>query len=459
MISKWQWLLQNFGSRMWVRASLFALAGVLAALLAVQLDPFVPKDLPAKIGSDAVHQILDILASSMLAVTTFSLSVMVAAYATATNNVTPRATRLLIEDPTTQNVLSVFLGTFLFSLVGIVALNTGYYTDRGRFILFAVSIFVIGVVVFAMLRWIHHLTLLGRVGETTERVEHATADAIATRLKNPFLGGRPLASDQYEAMKTGEMIRPRSTGYVAYIDMESVQKAAEGLGVSVCLCALPGHFVYPARPLAIVLQVPAAANEGDGTAEQVHDTDREALIGTIRSAYSIRDERSFAQDPRFGIEVLTEIASRALSPGINDPGTAIDVLTRGVRLLEPWVSHDKERHSDDIVCKQVYVPEITVDDLFGDLFTPIARDGARLVEVQIRLHKSLLALAELGGAESKAAALKYARNALERAEAALDVEDDKKRLRELFNDIETCAREARPAGEAGHLFDWGEKTT
>ena len=61
----------------------------------------------------------------MLAVTTFSLNVMTSAYGSAANNVTPRATRLLREDPVTQNVLSTFIGSFLFSIVGIVVLKTG----------------------------------------------------------------------------------------------------------------------------------------------------------------------------------------------------------------------------------------------------------------------------------------------------------------------------------------------
>ena len=196
MISLWRRRLEQFSQYMWVRAALFAVLGVAAALLAVRLAPFVPEELPKTLGSDAVHQILNILASSMLAVTTFSLSVMVAAYSAAANNVSPRATRLLREDPTTQNVLAVFLGSFLFSLVGIVALNTGYYSDRGRFVLFVVSTGVIGIIVFTMLRWIDHLTRLGRVGETTARVEQATLNAIDVRLKTPFLGGVRLDKDK-----------------------------------------------------------------------------------------------------------------------------------------------------------------------------------------------------------------------------------------------------------------------
>ncbi|HIA0041491.1 TPA: DUF2254 family protein, partial [Escherichia coli] len=106
----------------------------------------IPESVSVKVGAEAVDNILNILASSMLAVTTFSLSIMVTAYGSATTNVTPRATRLVVEDVTTQNVLATFIGSFLFSLVGIIALNMGAYGERGRVILFIVTLVVIALI-------------------------------------------------------------------------------------------------------------------------------------------------------------------------------------------------------------------------------------------------------------------------------------------------------------------------
>ncbi|HBT33923.1 MAG TPA: DUF2254 domain-containing protein, partial [Pusillimonas sp.] len=129
MISKWEWLLTQFSRTLWVRALLYSLLAIVTALVSIWVDPYIPADFGGRIGADAVDQILDIMASSMLAVTTFSLTVMVSAYSAATSSVTPRATRLLMQDTTTQNVLSTFLGAFLFSLVGIIALSAGAYGD------------------------------------------------------------------------------------------------------------------------------------------------------------------------------------------------------------------------------------------------------------------------------------------------------------------------------------------
>ena len=440
MISKWQWLALQFTRRMWVRTSLFAVLGVLMALVAVLLEPFVPHELPTKIGGSAVGQILNIIASSMLVVTTFSLSTMVAAYSAATNNVTPRATRLLMQDTTTQNVLAVFIGSFLFSLVGIVALKTGYYGERGRFIMFIVTIGVIALVIVTILHWIEHLSRLGRVTETTSRVEEAAREAVAARRENPYLGARRLDETIDAQLAHGRTVMADATGYVQYVDMLALRNLAReadeaGHAVIIAVQALPGAFVHPARPLARM----APAN---GAAHELAAEEAEEIAQAVTSAFIIRAERTFEQDPRFGVTVLAEIASRALSPAVNDPGTAIDVLGRGMRVLEGWITGRNGDHTADPDCTQVYVPALDDEDLFEDFFRPIARDGAGHVEIQLRLQKALLALAQLGDAPARAAALHRSRDAMTRAEAALAIDADVVAVRAVANAVAQVCRDA-----------------
>ena len=118
MISRWKWILKQTVKKLWFRATLFAIVAIITALLSILFKSMIPESVSVKVGAEAVDNILNILTSSMLAVTTFSLSIMVTAYGSATTNVTPRATRLVVEDVTTQNVLATFIGSFLFSLVG-----------------------------------------------------------------------------------------------------------------------------------------------------------------------------------------------------------------------------------------------------------------------------------------------------------------------------------------------------
>jgi uncharacterized membrane protein len=83
MTSRWAWFFAKIARRIWFRATLFSILAVATALVAIVASPFIPSELPTRIGADAVDYILGIIASSMLTVTTFSLSTMVSAYSAA----------------------------------------------------------------------------------------------------------------------------------------------------------------------------------------------------------------------------------------------------------------------------------------------------------------------------------------------------------------------------------------
>lgn len=408
MVKRWKWFLIRISKRPWFRASLYSVMGIATALVALVVAPYIPQDVPTKIGSDAVDNILGVLASSMLAVTTFSLSIMVAAYGSATNNVTPRAISLLVEDPTTQNTLSTFIGSFIFSLVGIIALSTGLYGDNGRVVLFAATIVVVVLVVYALLRWIDQLSGLGRVAETTARVEKAATSALCQRMKQPYLGGCPLDVDP-KALPGARPLYADKVGFVQHVDMPALGKLTKVQNCSVYICVLPGVFVEPTQPIAWSVGI---AEECDGS---------------LRDAFVIGAQRTFDRDPRFGITVMGEIASRSLSPGINDQGTAVDVIGRGVRVLSHLSSPTPP---EEPIFERVFAPELSVADMFDDFFTPIARDGAGIVEVGIRLQQALGALTRLGDAAVTLAANRHAELALKRAEAALTMPEDYQRVRQ-----------------------------
>lgn len=403
MTSKTFWRLRQLSRKLWVRATLISLLAVVAALMAFWITPYLPSDLATDIGADAVDNILSIIASSMLAVTTFSLSTMITAYGAATSNVTPRATRLIMEDSTTQNVLASFVGSFLFSLVAIITLSMGLYGDRGRVVLFVVTILVVILIVVTLLRWIDYLMRLGRVGETTMRVEKAAMSAMADRRKEPYLGGRAL-SNLNDVPGDGLRVCPAEIGYIAHIDTALLQRLAKQHHADVFVMVLPGTFVDARRPLAVV---------GTGSGPD--------LVAEVRAAFSVEQERTFDQDPRFGIIVLSEIAQRALSTAINDPGTVIDVIGRAVRVLSTWGEKTEEA---ELLYPNVHVPPVTIDELFDDFFLPIGRDGAGLVEVQVRLQKALASLGRVEDERFKSAARRHSSIALERSRAALTTASD-----------------------------------
>ncbi len=406
--SKLAWRLLKQLRKVWVRVLGYAFLAVGTVALAELLGDLLPRSWSTSISADAVDRLLSIMASSMLAVTTFSLSVAVSAFSAAARSATPRSTALLQQDPTTQNVLSTFLGAFIFSLLGLVAKSAGVYSETGLFVLFVSTALVVLLVVLAFLRWIAHLMRFGRMEDTLDRVESATADAIALRRANPLLGG---ACDSGEEPAQSQAIHATVTAYVQHIDMQALAQIAYDHGARLWLKAVPGSFLHRGQVLALV--------EGAELDE--------AECQRVRSAFTCEHSRTFDQDPRFGLLVLSEIASRALSPGVNDPGTAIDVIGRLARVLSHWCPEERQ---EEAPCPEVLLPAIEPRDLLEDAFAATIRDAGNIFEVHMRIQKALSALAQTQPDEFGEPASALARRSIAVAEKAGVHTDDLKRLRQ-----------------------------
>jgi len=389
-------------------ACVLSIAGALLATMADNegLDRHLPD-----INSETIETLLTIMSSSMLVIATLAVTSMLSAYASASSIATPRSFSLIVADDVSQNALSTFVGAFIFSIVALIAVANGYYGKGGRFAVFTLTLLVLAIVIVMFVRWVDRIARLGRLGESVAKVEKATARALDHRRCAPTLGGIPADSDPHR----GRAIFCSTVGYVQRVDVAALQAYCEQAAARIQLAALPGAFIAPGRPLAYVFS---------DTNEPPRDK-ADAMV----PAFVIGDDRLFDEDPRFGLIVLSEIASRALSPGINDPGTAIQVISTLVRLFALWakpLGEDDKREPD---CDRVEVPEISLNDMFDDAFSPIARDGAATVEVAMRLQKAFASLASIGDSAMDKTARDHARTALARAEHALVLPEDLARVR------------------------------
>jgi len=400
-----RFLLNRFRERLWVKPLVVCLLSIAAAFVAKFADGTALAELVPVIAADSIETLLSIMAASMLLIATFSVSSMVSAYASASSTATPRSFTLVVADDASQNALSTFVGSFIFSIVALLAVKNNYFGTAGLFILFTLTIVVFGMVIITFVRWVDRIARLGRMGSTIDKVEQATAGALKRRRDAPTLCGMPIRSQTH-----GRAVFAASVGYVQYIDIAALQAWAEEAQVRVVVAALPGTFTAPDQPLAYV-----SAHPGDQT---VIDCER------VLKSFQIGGDRLFDDDPRFGLVVLSEIASRALSPAVNDPGTAIDIIGTLLRLLVQWNEPPTAGDQQAPKYDRVEVPEISLRDMFDDAFTAISRDGAGVVEVSVRLQKTLRALASLGNTQMREAAEYHGRLALKRARLALDMEED-----------------------------------
>ncbi|MBA2291181.1 MAG: DUF2254 domain-containing protein [Gemmatimonadales bacterium] len=399
MAGRLRFMLNRIGEQLWVRPLAIGALSVGAAFLAHGVDgtglgEHVPSVAPASIES-----LLSIISSSMLVIATFAVASMVAAYASASRTATPRALSLVIADDVSQNALSTFIGAFIFSIVARVALQNEYYGTAGRFVLFALTLATFAIVIITFVRWVDRIARLGRVGATIETVEEATHRAIKHRRQHPTLGGVPIGE-----IPDGEPVPGAEIGFVQRIDTDALERFADECNAIVAVESLPGTFVAPGRPVARLI------GRASGTSSPED-------IGRIAKAFKIGRERHFDEDPRFGLVVLSETAIRALSPAVNDPGTAVQVLGGVVRLLAAWAAPACDDEPER--CPRVRVPRLATQDLVRDAFAAIARDGASMVEVAVAVQDALAALAAIGDPELTTAVREESALALQRAELAL----------------------------------------
>lgn len=408
-----RFVLRRIRERLWVKPLFIGLVSVLAVFLAKLSDNFEQVDWLPVITTDSVQSLLSVMAAAMLPIATFAVASMVSAYSSASSTATPRSFPLVISDDVSQNALSAFIGAFIFSVVALTASKNQYFEGNGRFTLFSLTLLVLAFVIFTFVRWMDRIARLGRLGTTIDQAERATAAVMRRRRDAPTLGGVALPVGH---QPLGEAVFSPEVGYVQRIDMEAVQHFAQTIGGKVVVQALPGTFALPGRALALYTRDPAHTEAVD---EQ-----------TLVRAFRIGGDRIFDDDPRFGLVVLAEIAGRALSPAVNDPGTAIDIVGTLARLFVLWrTPSDKEPEPPRY--DRVEVPELNVADMFNDAFTPIARDGAGSVEVGVRLQKAFFALGLVGDDAMRAAALHHARTALARAELVMGMQEDLEVLRSI----------------------------
>lgn len=398
-----RFLLNRLHERLWVRPLAVCLLSIAAAFIAKLADGTQLQTLAPDISPDSIETLLSVMASSMLVIATFSVGSMVSAYASAANIATPRSFPLIVADDASQNALSTFVGAFIFSIVALTAVKNGYFGTAGLFVLFVLTAIVFAMVITTFVRWVDRIARLGRLGSTIDKIEKATATALTRRRHAPTLCGMPVQSEP-----GGRAVFAVSVGYVQHIDVAALQSWAKEAQVRVRVAILPGAFASPDQALAYVI-----SDVGDQS-----EIDYDCVV----KAFQIGCDRLFSDDPRFGLVVLSQIAGRALSPAVNDPGTAIDIIGSLVRLFSLW--SETAVDDDAPIYDRVEVPEVSVREMFDDGFTAIGRDGAGVVEVSVRLQKALHSLALIGDGEMREAAVYHGRLALKRAQIALDISED-----------------------------------
>lgn len=308
---------------------------VVAALLGVGLplvDAQVIGDLPAEVtaylfsgGPEAARTVLSVIAGSLITVTSLTFSLTVVTLQLASSQYSPRLLRTFAQDRFVHVTLALLLSTFTYSVTVLRAVRASL-DDQIAFVpqlsvtvaYLLALVSVIGLVVF-----LAHLVQQIRV-ESLLRNVHAEAAETMRQCRG---AGERVADGGVVVPATGTVpLCAASSGFLTSVDEAALLGAAVDTGAVVVLERLPGDSLIAGTPIAVAWPLEA------GTAT----LDRQAvtlLSKRVVDAVRIGFERTAAQDTAFGLRQIVDVAVKALSPGINDPTTAVHALSHVSALL------------------------------------------------------------------------------------------------------------------------------
>ena len=371
-------------SALWFRPAAYCLLAASLALIVAAADDLLPERnlawLP-EVERDNLHNLLSLVAQGMLTVATVTLSVLMLVLNLAAGQASPRAVPEMMADSVTQNALGSFLATFVFALTALMLLGFGGITQSGVSLTFFCALALILNALRYIVQWIHHVAAAMKLNRIVSQVHRQAEEVLCAYLKK---GDRERAAAPQRASGAAVTLRARQSGYVRVVDAEELASLAEEHGLVLRLAVMEGDFVHPLRPL---MEVWGASFEDENGEDEV--------AAALRVAVAVGYERSPENDPLLGVELLTEIACRALSPGVNDPQTARVCLDHLGGLLAQAAARPPEAYPP--ACLEdgrVELRRVDFAALLERALRPVMRDGAGLAEVICRAVEVLGELAE-----------------------------------------------------------------
>ncbi len=329
---RWAVLSVSVRAKLWPLPALAVVVAVLAGVGLTLLDKHVDSGLPQGLtdylfggGADAAREVLSAVAGSLITVTSLTFSLTVVTLQLASSQFSPRLLRTFTSDRFVHATLALFLATFVFALTvlrTVRAENAGtaefvpQISVTVAFVLALASVLALVLFLAHLAREIRVETMLRNVhAEARETLQRELADA------DEAPGNEELPAPAENA----HTLVAESSGFLTSIDEIDLLHAAIAEGAILLVHRAPGDRLVSGTPLA---QVWSLASEDPLSSERI-----ESIAERVKDGVGIGFERTPAQDISYGLRQITDVANKALSPGVNDPTTAIHAIGHSSSLL------------------------------------------------------------------------------------------------------------------------------
>jgi len=337
--------LEEISNSLWFIPALSVLASLLLAAVLTRVQVSADSFLGGIVfggGVDGARGMLQAVAGSVITVTSLTFSLTVVTLQLASSQFSPRLLRTFLRDRGNQVVLAVFLSTFAYSLTVLRTIRAGDDTAPEFVPQLAVSVaFLLALAsVAALVYFIDHITTEIRVDTMMSDVEAdtlGTIDRIHPAEPEHDQTGPPPASRPPVGAVAVPALR---SGFLATVSPQPLVVLGAEHDLVFEFDPRVGDSVIQGGPL--VWCWPADAS---GTRPDAAD-----LVDAVNAAASVAFERTLQEDVGYGLRQLVDIAVKALSPGVNDPTTAVHSLGRlssplrrlAERPVEPLVGRDDD---------------------------------------------------------------------------------------------------------------------
>lgn len=337
---------------------------------------------------EGVRTLLGAIAGSMITVAGVTFSVTIVSVAHASTQLGPRLLTNFMADRGNQITLGTFIATFLYALLLIRVVDGGAQTAEAAEVAspfvphLAVTFAILMAIAstFNLIYFLHHVPASIHTSNVIARLGRTLADQVRSAFPEQVDAGDSDPAP-YQLERQGIPVEARAAGYLQFVDLAALASAAAGVKGRIHLAHAAGDFVAEREALAwVVTDGPLA----------------EAVAAEVRSSFAISARRTPARDLAFLVDELCEIATRALSPGINDPYTAmgcIDWLLGALGLLHdraPMPCVRRDDAGDVRVVMPVMNFETLIDHTMAQLRPYAASDRNAALHLQSRLGRLLL---------------------------------------------------------------------
>lgn len=411
MIARIRNFISYLAEAFWVLPAVMVALGVIGAVGIVSIDEstLLPKWLIDNSwvyngGGTGARTLLGAIASSTIGVAGTVFSITIAALSIAAGQMGPRLMRNFTRDRGNQVTLGVFLGTFSFSLMVLRSVRT---IDEGKFVphlALTVAIVLALLSVATLVYFVGHMA--GRINvETVVNLVGVDLSSVIERLTSDEpQPAAPVEGYWQHAVPVADERR----GYLQNLDADGLADWAAEHRTTLRLMVRPGDYVFPGATIAFIKPPVAGVEEA------------------IRDATALGEARISSEDLEFAVRQLVEVAVRALSPGINDPHTAIGVLDRlGAALCDVARVHLPTGVTLRNGHAALVIPSFEYDGLTDAMFHMIRQYGSDSPAVLIRMLEVLTTVVDCEKNPSRAEALqRHADLVLDDAEREIETPSD-----------------------------------